>query len=250
MINLATKDWELTNIDTILFDKDGTFIDLHYFWGKMTELRANEVIKQYNLEPSFFGNLCLALGYDIKTNKMIPTGITALYSRPKIISLFTQYLNENDISANEIEIETIFDRVNDCFYQEMEKYTKPIDSTIEFIKTIKKLGIKTGIVTSDSKESTLKTLKHYNWESLFDVVIGRECTTEPKESGEPVKLALKELNSSPQQTVMVGDAPMDYLAAKNAGVEKTILLPTGQITIEELQKTSEYTVESLAQLIL
>ena len=49
---------------------------------------------------------------------------------------------------------------------------------------------------------------------------------------------------------MVGDAPMDYLAAKNAGVEKTILLPTGQITIEELKKNSEYTVESLAQLIL
>lgn len=34
MINLKTDNFEIDNIDTILFDKDGTFIDLHYFWGK------------------------------------------------------------------------------------------------------------------------------------------------------------------------------------------------------------------------
>ena len=46
MINLISKKWTLKNIDTVLFDKDGTFIDLHYFWGKMTEMRALEVIKR------------------------------------------------------------------------------------------------------------------------------------------------------------------------------------------------------------
>ena len=52
MINLKTNDWEIKNIDTILFDKDGTFIDLHYFWGKMTELRVQEIIKIYNLDKN------------------------------------------------------------------------------------------------------------------------------------------------------------------------------------------------------
>ena len=49
MLNLSTKDWYVDNIETVIFDKDGTFIDLHYFWGKMTELRALEVIKYYNI---------------------------------------------------------------------------------------------------------------------------------------------------------------------------------------------------------
>ena len=31
MISLKTNDWRLENIETVLFDKDGTFIDLHYF---------------------------------------------------------------------------------------------------------------------------------------------------------------------------------------------------------------------------
>ena len=49
MINLKTDKWTISNIDTILFDKDGTFIDLHYFWGKMTEMRVEEIIQKFNL---------------------------------------------------------------------------------------------------------------------------------------------------------------------------------------------------------
>ena len=49
MIKLSTKNWTLDNIEAVFFDKDGTFVDLHYFWGKMTELRAEEIIKRFNL---------------------------------------------------------------------------------------------------------------------------------------------------------------------------------------------------------
>ena len=30
MISLITEDWRIDNIETVLFDKDGTFIDLHF----------------------------------------------------------------------------------------------------------------------------------------------------------------------------------------------------------------------------
>ena len=54
MTRLISKNWSLDNVETIIFDKDGTFIDLHYFWGKMTEMRANEVIKYYKLKGNIF----------------------------------------------------------------------------------------------------------------------------------------------------------------------------------------------------
>ena len=47
MISLKSETWQIDNIETIIFDKDGTFIDLHYFWGKMTELRIKEIIKRF-----------------------------------------------------------------------------------------------------------------------------------------------------------------------------------------------------------
>ena len=248
MITLKTPDWQLDNIDTVLFDKDGTFIDLHYFWGKMTELRVEEILKRYNLSRENFSKLCLRLGYNVKSGKMLSDGITALYSRVIIIQIFCKDLKDFGVDISEKELEEIFDYVNNIYYKEMVKYTKPIDSAVEFIKKLRKNGIKIGIVTSDSKESTLMTLRHFDWENLFDVVIGRESTKETKESGIPVKMALKEINSKPETAIMIGDAPMDYIAAKNAGVERTILSATGQIEKDELLKTSNYVVDSLKEI--
>ena len=97
------------------------------------------------------------------------------------------------------------------------RYSKVTALTLEGQHGIK-LGIKLGIVTSDSKESTEKTINYFEWNDLFQVIIGRESTPYTKESGEPTKLAVKELNANPNTTLMIGDAPMDYISAKNAGI--------------------------------
>lgn len=248
MISLKTSNWQIENIDTILFDKDGTFIDLHYFWGKMTELRAQEVIKKFNLDSNSFEKICTILGYDINTQRMHADGITALYSRSKIIEIFKENLKDFQVNTTEKELENIFDLVSKKFYENMQEYTKPINTAIDFIKKIKKLGLKTGIVTSDSKESTLLTLRHFKWENLFDIVIGREDSPHTKESGEPTKLALNLLNANPNSTVMIGDAPMDFISATNAGIKNVILVATGQISKEELTKTSQNTINSLDEI--
>lgn len=248
MISLWSQEWQLDNVDTVFFDKDGTFIDLHYFWGKMSELRVNEIIKRYNLSTEVFSKLCLKLGYDISSGIMLPKGITALYSRPIIIQIFCRDLKSFGINIREDELEAIFDYVNNIFYKEMFKYTKPIDGAISFIRKLKAKKIKTGVITSDSKESTMLTLNYFGWKNLFDVVIGRESTKETKESGIPVKMALELICSNPLNTVMIGDAPMDYIAANNAEVQRTILVATGQLSRKKLAETSPYTVNSLEEI--
>ena len=248
MISLITEDWRIDNIETVLFDKDGTFIDLHYFWGKMTEMRVQAVIKKYSLTQGAFEKLCLFLGYNSKSEKMLSDGITALYSRSKIIEIFKANLQELGISSTTIELEEIFDSVSNEFYKNINDYTKPIIEAINFINELHSLDIKMGIVTSDSVESTELTLKHFGWEKYFDVVIGRESSEFTKESGEPTKLALTALNANPETTVMIGDAPTDYVSAKNAGVNKTILVTTGQVGKEELVKTSSYVVNNLSEI--
>ncbi len=248
MIKLKSKKWILDNIETVLFDKDGTFIDLHYFWGKMTEMRAQEVIKKFNLSDSCFSQICLFLGYDINSGRMLSDGITALYSRVKIIEIFNENLKEIGVRATIKELTELFDLVSEKFYKEIQEYTKPIEEAIEFIKKLHSKGVKLGIVTSDSVESTNLTLKNFGWENLFDVVIGRESSSETKESGIPTLIALKKLNATSYTTIMIGDAPMDYISAKNAEINRTILVATGQIKANELAKTSDYVLDSLSEL--
>jgi pyrophosphatase PpaX len=248
MINLKSKDWVLENIETVIFDKDGTFIDLHFFWGKMTEKRAEKVSEVFGLQENFFEKIGKFLGYDVYSKKMLSDGITALYSRVKIIEIFRGKLEEIGVNTTEEKITEIFDMVSNDFYKEIDKHTKPIEEAIVFIKKLHEMGVKLGIVTSDSVESTKLTLKNFGWEYLFQSVIGRESSSETKESGVPTKLALSELSANPETTIMVGDAPMDFISAKNAGINNTILISTGQVGVNELKKYTPYVLESLKEL--
>ena len=211
----------------------------------MTQLRCEEIIRKFDLNSKVQNELCLCLGYDINTKKMLKDGITALYSRSKIIEIFKGELVNFGVNISEQNLADIFDKVSEIFYKDMFKYTKPINEAIEFIKKLKECNIKTAIVTSDSVESTRLTLEHFKWNDLFDTYVGRESSKQTKESGALTYIALNNLNSKPEATVMIGDAPMDFLSAKNAGVEKTILVPTGQIVLEDLKTISNFTVESL-----
>ena len=179
---------------------------------------------------------------------MNPNGITALYSRSKIIEIFKNNLKEINVDTTENYLAEIFDYVSEIFYKDINKYTKPINSAIEFIKKLNAKGIKLGIVTSDSIESTKLTLKNLTLEDFFQVSVGRECSSQTKESGALSKIAIEKLKANPKTTIMIGDAPMDFLSAINSGIEKTILVSTGQISKEELEKTSPYTVESLDEI--
>ena len=248
MISLYTSDWSIKGIKTVLFDKDGTFVDLHYFWGKMTELRSLEIIKEFNLNESHLKKLCFFLGYDVASKKMIPDGITALYSRSKIIEIFVERLKEFGVITTIEKIEKIFDKVSEKFYQDIKNYIKPIPEAIEFIKLLHDKDVKIGVVTSDSVKSTDLTLKLFGWENYFDVIIGRESSDYAKESGEPTKLALKLLGARPDETIMIGDAQTDYFSAKNAGIDKTILVTTGQVGKDELKKYSKFVLDNLSEI--
>ena len=248
MISFKTEEWQIDNIDTVFFDKDGTFVDLHYFWGKMTELRVKEIIKRYSLNQDLLFPLCLALGFDINKQRMLSNGITALYSRVKVIEIFSEDLKKCSINIENEEIALIFDYVSKEFYKNINDYIKPIESAINLIKELKANNIKLGLITADSIESTTLTLKRLNLENVFDIVFARESCTDTKESGLPAKLALKELNSKPENTIMIGDTPSDNLCAKNAEIEKTILVATGQMDKKELSKSSKYTVNDLKEI--
>ena len=109
MISLKSSEWQIDNIETVLFDKDGTLIDLHYFWGRMTEMRAKAIMQRFEIAPDNFEKICFFLGYDVSFGKMLKDGITALYSRSRIIDIFRTNLEEISVfvSVDDLEIFSI-----------------------------------------------------------------------------------------------------------------------------------------------
>lgn len=76
-----------------------------------------------------------------------------------------------------------------------------------------------GVVTTKTAKYSIELLEHMGMMEYFDVLIGREDVTHPKPNPEPIFKALSKLDSHNKKYWMVGDTPMDILAAKAASVE-------------------------------
>jgi phosphoglycolate phosphatase len=76
-----------------------------------------------------------------------------------------------------------------------------------------------GVVTTKTAKYSIELLEHMGLMNYFDVLIGREDVEYPKPHPEPILKALSQLPSDKKKYWMIGDTPMDILAAKAANIE-------------------------------
>ena len=76
-----------------------------------------------------------------------------------------------------------------------------------------------GVVTTKTAKYSIELLEHMGLMSYFDVLVGREDVENPKPHPEPILKALSKLQSDKNRYWMIGDTPMDILAAKAAKID-------------------------------
>jgi len=247
MLNFYGKNWKIENISTVLFDKDGTFLDDHVYWGKLAECRIVEIIKHFNLDKKLFEELCFAIGHNPNTCKLIKNGPVGVMSRNEVINFMVSELKKYSIETDFETISNIFDKVHNEFSNNIERYVKFLPHSKEFIKELKNKGLKLAVVTSDTFEHTNKILKILRIDDCFEVVIGKDNCKQDKKTGEPALIALEKLNSKKEETIVIGDAMMDFLMGENAGLKGSILVATGQTDIEVLKECTNCVVQNLSE---
>ena len=98
-----------------------------------------------------------------------------------------------------------------------------------------------GVVTTKTAKFSKILLEHFGVLSYFDCVIGRESVTHAKPNAEPILKALLEIPNKVEKsnTYMIGDTPLDIIAAKSAKINAKGVL-SGYSTKEQLlEHTSE-----------
>jgi HAD superfamily hydrolase (TIGR01549 family) len=105
-----------------------------------------------------------------------------------------------------------------------------------------------GIVTTRGQRDTEAFLVQYQLTDLFEVVVTRESTPRLKPHPQPVRYAAEMLGLSPERCVMVGDTTVDMEAAKKAGA-RAIAVLCGFGEREELEAAgADIILESTARL--
>ncbi len=75
-----------------------------------------------------------------------------------------------------------------------------------------------GVVTTKTAKYSIELLEHMGLMTYFDVLVGREDVENPKPHPEPILKALSKLQSDKSIYWMIGDTPMDILAANAANI--------------------------------
>ncbi len=87
---------------------------------------------------------------------------------------------------------------------------------------IRDLGIKTAILTNNSRNATLKVLNNFDL-NVFDLIVSRDDIIEMKPSGLGLSHIINEFSGSVSKTIFIGDSYIDALCAQEVGVKFIVI---------------------------
>lgn len=176
------------NINTILFDLDGTLIN------------TNDLIIE-----SFLHTL----------NHYYPDR----YRREDVLPFIGPPLIDTFKSIDEERVEEMVARYRKFNHEQHDILVKEYETVYDTVKTLHEKEFKIGIVTTKIRQTVNMGLKLTKLDSFFDVIVTLDDVENAKPHPEPILKALSQLNAKPEEAIMVGDNHHDIEAGKNAGTK-------------------------------
>ncbi|KQL18309.1 HAD family hydrolase [Cytobacillus solani] len=175
----------------VIFDVDGTILDTEKAILKSLQKVLKEEGKDYQLE-----DLRFALGIPgIETLKKL--NVTDLERvHPKWSETVLEFSHQVSV------------------FQDLENV----------IKTLSESPVRTGIVTSKTKQELIDEFEPFGLSSFFEYTICASDTEKHKPHPEPLLACLDGLNANQDETIYIGDSIYDMQCAKSAGVKFALAL--------------------------
>lgn len=208
------------NIKAVLFDFDGTIMD------------TNEVI--INSWQHTFRNLT---GKEADVNMLLGT-----FGEPLEISI--------DKMLPEFSRDDAMRIYREYQYCNFKGLISLFPGVVEVLRELKEKDIKTAIVTSRLRRTTMEGIEKFDLHDFFDTVVTMEDTKKHKPDAEPAFEALRRLDIEAERAIMVGDSKFDIMCARNAGV-KSVLVDWSVAAQAEsgIENKADFKIRSLKELL-
>ena len=176
---------------TIVFDCDGTLLDTS------TDLynSVNYVLSKHNFPEKSLSEVKAALGNAVTylMRQCLPSTVADDELAP-YIEEFKAYYGEH-----------------------LKDTTAPYPGILDMLDALREKGYKLAIVSNKIQEAVTPLNKEYFGDRL-PVAIGERPGLQRKPAPDMVLQALKELNSTPEESIYIGDSEVDVATAENSGL--------------------------------
>jgi len=217
----------MTEIKAVIFDLDGTLVEFNLDYKAM-----QGEVREY------------------LTDIGVPTSLLStketIFEILKKAEIFLQN-SQSSYSLHKMRTEVL--TIIDKYELEAARNTFLLPGVRETLRNLKRLNIRIGLFTLSGDKSVNFLFKRFKLENFFSVIVPRNKVNYVKPNPEHLKTALKILNVTPAETIVIGDGITDITTAKELNV-KAIGLTTGISTKEQLIKHgANHIIASITELV-
>jgi phosphoglycolate phosphatase len=218
---IQCRDQIFTDIDAVIFDKDGTLADVETFLKSLAQKRARLTDAQV---PGVQEPLLLAFG--VEEGQLNSAGLQAVGSRRDNEIAAAAYVAETGkdwFAALEIVQSTFAEA--DSYLKRKADHTPPFPGTREMLQTLAAAQIKIGILSADSSQHVSDFMDCYDLTPYIDAYQSIEGLSKP--DPRLFEYLCEQLNIAPRNALMVGDAQVDLVMGKAAGAAGCVQVTWG-----------------------
>jgi len=201
-------------VKAVVFDLDGTIVDFNLDYksarAEVIQFLSNQGFPQsiFSINESVF-EMLKKLEIYIKNNRN----------------------NNKDYSKLRKDVLSILER----YEMKSAESTQLVPGVVEALQALKKMKLKLGLFTVNSKKVTEHILSTFRLKPFFKTVVTRDSVPTVKPNPIHLETALKSLKAKPEEALVVGDSVWDIKAAKELNIF-AVGASTGIATPEELTR--------------
>jgi phosphoglycolate phosphatase-like HAD superfamily hydrolase len=234
--------WKQFRAQAIIFDKDGTLIDFDVMWGRWVVYLAEQVrlVSGLNVHEA----LCLAMGYDDKTRKVLAQGKLASRPMSQLCQLTIEVVQSFGIGIRDAE--GIVGKAW-CIPDPI-LLAKPFTDTRELFSSLYNHGIQIAIATADDRAPTQAMIEAFDIEEFIATMVCADDGIISKPAPDMVFTICERLKLAPQNTMVIGDTASDLKMAHSAGAGLAVGVLSGVSSHKDLIPYAHLLIESIDEL--
>ena len=248
MIDLSVNSKTIHDVGLVIFDKDGTLIELYPYWSQMVALRARIICEAFGLGTEHQAGLRWALGVDEKAGRLRREGPVGLKKREIVLKAATEYLDGIGHRDTLRLCEQAFERADEISIGDLRRFIRPIQGAVSLMGALRDCGCRVALATVDVGRRAWLAMEFMGVSDTLDLVVGGKEVARSKPDPEMIHIILDRLGIGRSQAVMVGDALSDVQMGINAGLKASVGVLTGFATAEQLRTLTPFIARDVSEL--
>lgn len=225
-------------IGGVLFDKDGTLIDVHTTWIPIYRQMLQDI---FATDVAGAEALMEKVGYDPATGRFRAGSIIAAGTTRELVEAWWPGL---DAAAKAEKVRMIDHDFGDLVTGSLS----PLMPLEPIFTELRGMGLRLGVATNDSHHAATSHMRAVGVFEHFEEIIAADTVSVAKPSGDMIRRFAEITGLEPGAIAMVGDNSHDMEEARNGGAGLAIAVLSGNARRDDIAHLADHVIDSVADL--